>query len=152
MRSLSELKEHQLLSLAVRKISGADDDEGSNSNPPPARGGGPRAPRAPARRNSSSGELFTVVLSASAGSSSSLEENGGLNSGDLLGAPAAESGGGHGVDSPAKLERRGVGGKNSSGGTVNFHSAGGGSGRRHSSLRSLLPFPSGRKKGPSRAR
>eukprot|EP00903_Cladosiphon_okamuranus_P009068 g8669.t1 len=148
VRSLSELKELQLLSLAVRKISGADDEgtngkvNGTNSYPPPARGGGKLGAGAPARRNSSSGELFPPEVSMSAGSSSSLEENGGLDGGGLLGTPASEGGGrGHVVDSPAKLGRRGVGRRNS----------GSGIGRRHGSLRNMLPFPSGRKKGPSRA-
>eukprot|EP00752_Nemacystus_decipiens_P011458 g10175.t1 len=118
VRSLSDLKEPQLLSLAVRKISGADEGCDNNNNNNPL-----------ARRNSSSGELFPPELSMSAGSSSSLEESGGGSDGGHLSGAGVRNGG------------------------VDFSSGGSGRGtsKRHGSLRSMLSFPSGRKRAPSRA-
>ncbi|CAM9832461.1 unnamed protein product, partial [Ectocarpus fasciculatus] len=76
LRSLSELKQHQLLALSVRKISGADDDCDAAGAVAAAGAASPKS------ASSGSGELFPPEMSISTGSSSDFEDSSGVGSGD----------------------------------------------------------------------
>lgn len=92
LRSLSELKQHQLLALSVRKISGADNDCDAAAAAALSNGGATAA--SPKSASSGSGEVFPTEMSISTGSSSDFEDSSGFGSGDAETGVGGGGGGG----------------------------------------------------------
>ncbi|CAN0208297.1 unnamed protein product, partial [Ectocarpus sp. 12 AP-2014] len=145
LRSLSELKQHQLLALSVRKISGADNDCDGAAAPSALSKGGATA-ASPKSASSGSGELFPTEMSISTGSSSDFEDSSGFGSGD------AEAGVGGGGGGRARGSHPGQGLRTRGKWKRSDGVAGGRVVTKNRPLRNMMRLlPNGRKSGTSRA-
>ncbi|CAM9570365.1 unnamed protein product, partial [Ectocarpus sp. 13 AM-2016] len=147
LRSLSELKQHQLLALSVRKISGADNDcDAAAAAPALSKGGATAA--SPKSASSGSGELFPPEMLISTGSSSDFEDSSGFGSGDA----EAGVGGGGGGGGRARGSHPGQGLRTRGKWKRSDGVAGGRVVTKNRPLRNMMRLlPNGRKSGTSRA-